>query len=79
MGAWEGWATATFFATLAVLGVSWTLWSLDLVRAIAVKYSLPSALGWHYITGKKNPQEVPPSVLISLVATLAACRTSVDF
>ncbi|MDP1588399.1 MAG: hypothetical protein Q8M07_11680, partial [Prosthecobacter sp.] len=71
MGAWQGWATATFFATLAVLGVSWTLWSLDLVRAIAVKYSLPSALGWNYIMGKKDAQEVPPVVLISLVSVLA--------
>lgn len=71
MGAWQGWATAMFFSTLAVLGVSWTLWSLDLVRAIAMKYSLPSALGWNCIRGKKDAQEVPPVVLISLVATLS--------
>ena len=58
--------------TLAVLGVVWTIWSLDLLRAIAARYSLGASLGWHYLTGGKGAPEVPPVVLISTVSAIGA-------
>lgn len=72
LGGWPGWSTAVFFAALAVLGVTWTVWCLDMVRAIASRFSLPVALGWDLIRGKSKTSEVPPLVLITLVSVIAA-------
>ncbi|MEM7198888.1 MAG: cbb3-type cytochrome c oxidase subunit I [Planctomycetota bacterium] len=71
LGAWESWATVTFFAAIAVLGVGWTIWSLDVLRAIASRYSLTEALGWGYLRGNVQ-QEVPPMVLITTVSIIGA-------
>lgn len=70
MGGWPLWTAYTFMAGLAVLGVSWLVWTVDVLRAIAQRYPLPQALGWHYITGKEGP-EVPPIVMITTVALIA--------
>jgi cytochrome c oxidase subunit 1 len=70
IGAWQEWATTTFFLSLAILGVAWTVWSIDILRAIAKRYSFSSALCWHYLRGKSDP-EVPPIVLISTVSLIA--------
>lgn len=70
MGGWPMWSSQVFLAGLAVLGVSWLAWSVDVLRAVAERYPLPRALGWHYLTGKSEP-EVPPIVMISTVALIA--------
>lgn len=72
LAGWPAWSTAVFFAALAVLGVIWTVWCLDIVRAIASRYPLPTALGWDLISGKSKTTEVPPMVLITLVSVIAA-------
>lgn len=69
-GVWEQWVTYTFLSSIAILGVSWTIWSLDVLWGIARQYSLSSALSWHYITGKAGP-EVPPFILIVTVSLIA--------
>lgn len=69
-GGWFQWA---LLGSMAVLGVGWTLWSLDLLRAIVQRYSFSAAMGWHYLKGRSEP-EVQPLVLIvtaSLVAAVA--------
>jgi len=66
---WQPWATFTFFLALAILGVCWTIWTLDILRAIARHYSLSAALGWNYILGREGP-EVPPLVLITTVSLI---------
>ncbi len=68
-GTWPGWATASLFAALAVLGVAWTLWSGDVLRAIAARYGVREALGWHYLSGRSEP-EVPPIVIIATVSCI---------
>jgi cytochrome c oxidase subunit 1 len=68
-GTWPGWATAALFAALAVLGVAWTLWTADVMRAIAKRYRLSEALGWHYFKGKVDP-EVPPIIVIATVSCI---------
>lgn len=70
MGGWPIWSAFVFLAGLTTLGVSWLVWCVDGLRAIAARYPLPQALGWHYITGKEQP-EVPPIVLITTVALVA--------
>lgn len=70
-GVWQPWATAVFLAGLAVLGATWLIWALDVLRAIARRYSLPVALGWHVLRGKLTP-EVPPLVLITTVSLIVA-------
>ena len=69
-GEWPKWATVTFLLSLTVLGATWLLWSLDLLRAIARRYSLPQALAWHYLAGRSEP-ELPPGVLIATVSLIA--------
>src|SRR6185436_10589598 len=68
-GTWPEWATASLFAALAIMGVGWTLWSADLLFAIARRYRLSHALGWHYLGGSTTP-EVPPIIIISTVSLI---------
>jgi cytochrome c oxidase subunit 1 len=73
-GIWPGWATAAFFSSLAVLGVSWTVWTVDLLRAIARRYTLSGALAWPILAGRSG-HETPPFILVttsSLISALAA-------
>ena len=66
MGAWSrsagrpAWSAALFFGALAVFGLTWTVWCLDIARAIAKRYSLRAALGWDLIGGRTAHTEVPP-------------------
>jgi cytochrome c oxidase subunit 1 len=66
-GTWPAWATAALFAALAIMGVGWTLWSGDLLWAIARRYRLPDALGWQYLRGRGAP-DVPPLIIIATVS-----------
>lgn len=68
-GTWPAWATASLFAALAIMGVGWTVWSADLLFAIARRYRLSHALGWHYLSGTTTP-EVPPIIIISTVSLI---------
>jgi cytochrome c oxidase subunit 1 len=68
---WHPWATLMFFIALAILGVCWTVWTLDILRAIAQRYSLGAALGLNYVLGRAGP-EVPPMVLITTVSLIVA-------
>ena len=69
-GEWPAWSSVVFLLSLTVLGATWLVWSLDLLRAIAQRYTLPQALAWHYLAGRTQP-EVPPVVLISTVSLIA--------
>lgn len=69
MGGWPKWSALLFLIALTVLGVTWLVWSLDLLRAIARRYSLSQALAWHYLAGRSEP-EVPPLVLIATVSLI---------
>ncbi len=60
-----------FLASIGVLGVGWLLWCISLFLAVAQRYTLPEALGWHLITGATDPQ-VPPIVMIAAVSLIAA-------
>jgi cytochrome c oxidase subunit 1 len=66
-GTWPPWATASLFAALAIMGVGWTLWAGDMLWAIARRYRLSEALGWHYLSGRDTP-EVPPIIIIATVS-----------
>ena len=73
-GMWPEWSIGVFFAALGVLGVTWTIWTLDLLRAVARRYSLGGALAWHVIRGKQGP-DTPPFVLVAtstLISAIAA-------
>jgi cytochrome c oxidase subunit 1 len=69
-GIWRPWATWSFFVALAILGVCWSVWTLDLLHAIARRYSLGTALCLHYLAGRTEPT-VPPIILISTVSLIA--------
>ncbi|HEX7447219.1 MAG TPA: cbb3-type cytochrome c oxidase subunit I [Pirellulales bacterium] len=69
-GVWQAWTTYTFLSAITILGVAWTVWSIDALWGIARRYSLPAALSWHYITGRPGP-DVPPFILIVTVSLIA--------
>ncbi len=69
-GGWPIWASVIFLLAFTVLGATWLIWVLDLLRSIARKYTLSQALAWHYIRGKSEP-EIPPAVLITTVSLIA--------
>ena len=69
-GNWPAWSTVMFLSAITVLGATWLIWSVDMLRAIARRYSLSEALGWHYLAGRTEP-EVPPLVLITTVSLIA--------
>lgn len=66
---WPAWATGALFGALAILGVGWTLWAADILRAIAARYRLSEALGWSYLSGRTDV-EVPPVVVIAWVSCI---------
>lgn len=68
---WPNWAADIYLIGLGVLGIAWTVWVIDLLRAIAQKYPLNKALAWHYLAGKTDP-ELPPIILIITVSSIAA-------
>lgn len=70
-GNWPTWSAVAFLLSLTVLGATWLLWCLDLLRAIAREYTISKALGWHYLAGKTEP-EVPPAIIITTVTVIAA-------
>lgn len=76
-GTWPSWSTQLFLSAITILGIGWLVWNHDYLRAIAKRYKLGNALGWHYIRGKTEP-EVPPFITITTVSTIAclACLAS---
>jgi len=68
---WSNWATDFYLIGLGILGIAWTVWVIDVLRAIAQRYSLNQALAWHYLAGKVEP-ETPPIILIVTVSCIAA-------
>jgi cytochrome c oxidase subunit 1 len=70
-GAWSGTATDIFLAAVAVLGVAWVIWELELLRAIAARYRLGVALGWQYLRKGEPRPEIPPVVLVATVCAIA--------
>ncbi|MBI2186761.1 MAG: cbb3-type cytochrome c oxidase subunit I [Acidobacteria bacterium] len=68
-GEWPAWSAVTFLLSLTVLGATWLIWSLDMLRAVAERYSLPHALGWHYLRGESEPA-IPPAVIIVTVSMI---------
>lgn len=78
-GNWPTWSTITFLLSITVLGATWLVWTLELMRSIAKKYPMTQALGWHYISGKTGP-DVPPAITIitiSLIAGIASLLSGV--
>lgn len=59
-----------FFAAIGVLGVGWLLWCIALLLAVAQRYTLREALGWHYIA-KETAPNVPPMIMIAGVSLVA--------
>jgi cytochrome c oxidase subunit 1 len=68
---WANWSADVYLIGLGVLGIAWTVWVIDVLRAIAQKYPLNQALAWHYLAGKTEP-ELPPVILIVTVSCIAA-------
>ncbi|HVC21361.1 MAG TPA: cbb3-type cytochrome c oxidase subunit I [Vicinamibacterales bacterium] len=79
-GTWSAAATAAFFVAMAILCGVWLLWSLATIAAILKRYPLRVALGWRHLSGRAGSQgpDVPPLVLIALVALIPAVAGFVD-
>jgi cytochrome c oxidase subunit 1 len=74
---WAPWTIGIFITAIGVLGVGWLAWAIEILRAIARRYSLKHALGWHLLRGQAEPA-VPPVVLISTVTLIAVTAALVS-
>lgn len=74
---WPRWSTLAAIISLLVLGVSWLLAQLELLRAFAARYGARRLLAWDYIRGSTPAEPLPAFVLISTVALLAGAITTV--
>lgn len=79
-GTCPSWATGCFFAALVAFCGAWLIWSVAMIAAILKRYPLRYALGWHYLSSRAAEQdpEVPPIVLITIVALIPAVAGFLD-
>ncbi|TAM78598.1 MAG: hypothetical protein EPN47_21310 [Acidobacteria bacterium] len=79
-GTWPAWATGCFFAALVVFCSVWLIWSVAMIAAILRRYPLRYALGWHYLSveARKRDLDVPPLVLITIVALIPGVAGFLD-
>ncbi len=77
LGGYPQWAIGTAVISLMVLGVSWLLGQLDIIRAISSRYGFGTAMGWGYIKGEEPKEDLPPMMTILMVAMLAGALTTV--
>lgn len=66
---WEKWATPVFLLSLAMMGIGWIVWTIDLLVLILKKYSLKRAFGWQHF-GKHPDVETPPFIMITTVTLI---------
>ena len=71
-GTWQPWATVAFFTFITLAGVVWTVWTFDMLRAIAQRYSLSKALAWNVLFKGESETDVPPMILIATVSLISA-------
>nr|BCX00198.1 MAG: oxidase [Bacteroidota bacterium] len=69
-GVWPLWASWVFLAFLTIAGLSWTIWVVDYLRAIASRYRLSEALAWPVLF-RGRELDVPPVILIATVSLVA--------
>lgn len=67
---WEAWATPLFLWSIAVMGVGWTVWTINLIMAIFQKYTFAQSLAWQHIRNKNPEVETPPFILISMISLI---------
>ena len=79
-GIWPEWATGCFFASLVMLCGVWLIWVVATMAAILRRYPLRTALGWSALSRRAGAHDpaVPPIVLISMVALVAAVAGFID-
>ncbi len=68
---WPQWSIGVAIVSLMLLGVSWLLCQLDILRALAVRYGVSKLLGWQYFSAAKPLEELPAPVLIVVMCTVA--------
>lgn len=79
-GTWPPWATECFFAAMVILCAVWLIWSVAMIRTILKRYPLRVSLGWHYFSrkGQRKGPEIPPIVLITMVALIPGVAGFLD-
>ncbi|MEO8601309.1 MAG: cbb3-type cytochrome c oxidase subunit I [bacterium] len=68
---WPQWSIGVAIISLMLLGVSWLVCQLDILRALAGRYGASKLLGWQYFSAAKPTEELPPSVLIVVICAAA--------
>jgi len=83
---WPQWSIGVAVISLMLLGVSWLVCQLDILRALAGRYGISKLLGWQYFGAEKPKEELPASVLIivicvitGILATLVGAATFVIY
>lgn len=74
---WPAWSTLVAIISLLILGISWLLAQLEILRSFAARYGARRLLAWEYIRGHTPDDPLPSFVLIATVAMLAGAITTV--
>lgn len=66
-GMWSLWATTVFLIGIALVGISFTIFCIDVLKAVTEAYGgLTGALGWRWLRDRTEP--APPPAAIAAVA-----------
>ena len=69
-GMWSTWATATFLIGMGLVGVGFTVYCVDVLKAVTEAHGgLAGALGLRWLRGR-SPQPPPPQVIAATAVTL---------
>lgn len=68
---WAQWTNTLAFSSLLVMGVAWLIGILHVLAALAKEYKgFTNTLGWQYFKKKPVERELPPIVMITVIALI---------
>ncbi len=68
---WPQWSIGLAIISLMLMGVSWLVIQLDILRGLAARFGASKLLGWQYMSRTPPAEELPAPVLVVVVCAIA--------
>ncbi len=68
---WPQWSIGLAIISLMLLGVSWLVCQLDILRGLAARFGVSRLLGWQYLGSTQPSEELPAPVLVVVICAVA--------